>query len=163
MENKSLYKQTLSLLKSKQNIDVYVDMDGVLAEYVYGEGEKILNGETTVYLNKRPIKTIAKLIKKYYTKNSFYIVTSCKTFEQFETKKQWIKKHLPFFNLENVYCVFSENFSDRIGDKVKYIGDLVKSRNNYSILIEDTHEILKRCWENNKESILPVLVINLIK
>ena len=51
VDKNSLYYQVRQLLK-KGDIDVYVDMDGVLAEYKYGEGTKILNGEALVYSQK---------------------------------------------------------------------------------------------------------------
>ena len=65
LDKNSLYFKVHQLLKCG-DVDVYVDMDGVLAEYKYGEGSKILNGDTSVYSQKRPIKTIIKFIRKYY-------------------------------------------------------------------------------------------------
>lgn len=78
-------------------------------------------------------------------------------------KKVWIKKYMPFFNIDNVYCILSEDFNKRIEYKVDFINQSLKDRKIYSILIEDTHEILKKSWENNRNQLLPVLVINLIK
>lgn len=40
LDKNSLYYKVHQLLKCG-DIDVYVDMDGVLAEYKYGEGSKI--------------------------------------------------------------------------------------------------------------------------
>lgn len=162
LDKNSLYYRVHQLLKCG-GIDVYVDMDGVLAEYRYGEGSKILNGDTSVYSQKRPIKTIIKFMKKYYNSNNFYILTSCIKENQVEAKKEWVKKYLPFFNQNNIVCLVSKDFESRINDKVNDISQRVNSRNKKSILIEDTHEILKKSWEQNKELLLPVLVINLIK
>ena len=159
----SLYSEVINLLKSKTKYDVYVDMDGVICEYRYGEGVKILNGETSVYSEKRPIQSVIKLIKKYYKRNNFFILTSCIHKQQINAKKVWIKKYMPFFNIDNVYCILSEDFNKRIEYKVDFINQSLKDRKTYSILIEDTHEILKKSWENNRNQLLPVLVINLIK
>lgn len=70
---------------------------------------------------------------------------------------------MSFFNIDNVYCILSEDFNKRIEYKVDFINQSLKDRKTYSILIEDTHEILKKSWENNRNQLLPVLVINLIK
>ncbi len=161
-DKNSLYYKAHQLLNCG-DIDVYVDMDGVLAEYKYGEGTKILTGDTAVYFQKRPIKTIIKFIRKYFKRNNFYILTSCIKENQIVAKKEWVKKYLPFFNQDNMVCIVSEDFESRINDKVNYISQKINSRNKKSILIEDTHEILKKSWEQNKELLLPVLVINLIK
>lgn len=160
--NNSLYYKVHQLLKCG-DVDVYVDMDGVLAEYKYGEGSKILNGDTSVYSQKRPIKTIIKFIRKYCKTNNFYILTSCIKENQINVKKDWVKKYLPFFNQDNIICIVSKNFESRIDDKVNNISQRVNISNKKTILIEDTHEILKKSWEKNKELLLPVLVINLIK
>lgn len=159
----SLYKKVIELLKSKEKINVFVDMDGVLSEYKYGEGLQILNGDSDVYLSKRPILTVIKLIKKFYKRNHFIIISSCIKEQQIEAKKLWIKKYLPFFNLNDFHCIVSEDFESRIVNKVKFITEIIKAGKMEAILIEDTHEILKKTWEQNKNLLIPVLVINLIK
>lgn len=88
----SLYSEVINLLKSKTKYDVYVDMDGVICEYKYGEGVKILNGETSVYSEKRPIQSVIKLIKKYYKRNNFFYINFMYSQTADKCKKRMDKK-----------------------------------------------------------------------
>ena len=165
--NNSLYEQVRRLLGGNSPIAAFVDMDGVLTEYKYGEGNSILNGETNVFLEKRPIQAVVDFVSKYYdvNNNEFKILTSCITKNQELAKLKWIESNMNFFNPNDYMCVLSKDFNSRVDKKVSIICDYVKAHpeKKKTLVIEDTHEVLKKCWDNNPEKILPVHVINIIK
>ena len=45
------------------NIAMFIDMDGVVADYRFGEGKNIENNVPGTYLNKRPISTAINVLK----------------------------------------------------------------------------------------------------
>lgn len=164
--NKSLYQQVNELLSSDTPTMLFVDMDGVLTEYKYGEGNSILNGDIEVYLDKRPIQTVIDIIAKYYNvnNNEFKILTSCIDKSQEKAKLKWVEKYMQFFNLKDFICVLSNDFNQRVDKKVDIICKYARKRpEKRTIVIEDTHIILKKCWDKSQHKILPVHIINLIK
>lgn len=164
--NKSLYYQVNEILSSSTPTMSFVDMDGVLAEYKYGEGNLILSGDQGVYLDKRPIKTVIDFVAKYYNVNgnSFKILSSCTTKDQEIAKREWIKRHMAFFDLDDFMCVLSDGLSQRVDKKVDIICGYAKAQpHRKTLVIEDTHAILKKCWDMSQNQILPIHVINLIK
>lgn len=56
--------EKIKLKKRKKKITIFVDMDGVIADYRFGEGLKIKSNESGVYLNKRPIKTTIENLRR---------------------------------------------------------------------------------------------------
>jgi hypothetical protein len=162
----SLFDKTTDLLSGTTKVTVFVDMDGTITEYRFGEGSALLRGEVGVYGKKRPIKEVIQWIENYCNNasNKFYILSSCYSIAQKTEKETWIRMHLPFLDITNFICVISQDFESRIKDKLDIIRDYIKDNGDKMIIIvDDTHEILKRCWELNKDKILPVLPINLIK
>ena len=49
---------------TSKKIGIFVDMDGVVADYRFGEGENIKNNKPGLYLDKRPIYTTINNLKK---------------------------------------------------------------------------------------------------
>ena len=47
-----------------EKITIFVDMDGVVADYRFGEGENIKSNKRGVYINKRPIYTTINNLRK---------------------------------------------------------------------------------------------------
>ena len=52
-------------------IAIFVDMDGVIADYRFGEGKNIEYNVPGTYLNKRPIKTAINILNEVYNKFDF--------------------------------------------------------------------------------------------
>ncbi len=153
------------ILNKKEKSTVIFDMDGVLCEYRFGEGNKILNGDIDVYLNKRPIKEAIRFLKKCICRGkNCYIVTSCVNKAQYDAKKEWILRHAPFFPAEKILCIFHDDFKDRIDAKVNKIIDIYSNCDNRKCyVIEDTHDILYKVYSIGDSNIIPVHVINIFK
>ena len=74
------------------NIAMFIDMDGVVADYRFGEGKNIENNVPGTYLNKRPISTAINVLKEVNNTFDFdmYILSSCRHDEQAIEKSKWV-------------------------------------------------------------------------
>ena len=68
------------IINNKINkLGIFIDMDGVVADYRFGEGENIKSNIQGTYINKRQIKTnidILKIIKENIN-CELHIISSC--------------------------------------------------------------------------------------
>lgn len=131
---------------------VLFDMDGVLAEYRWGENEAIKRGDVEVYLKKRPIRSVVRVAKALLDEGvAVGILSSCDTVEQKEAKLIWLSQNLPFIN-ENVHILVWNELGllgeDRNGAKARAIQSIRGYGKIY--LIDDKHKII-----NATNEILP--------
>lgn len=150
---------------NSKKISIFVDMDGVVADYRFGEGENIKNNKLGLYLNKRPIHTTINNLKMINDKIEceMYILSSCLYKEQAEEKSLWLDKYMPFIKKENKIFVLSQNFESRKKIKIDKIREKLDSNEcELAILIDDTHDILFLALSELKEKVIPFHVITLI-
>lgn len=150
---------------NSKKVSIFVDMDGVVADYRFGEGENIKSNEHGLYLNKRPIYTTINNLKKINEEIDceMFILSSCLYKEQAEEKSLWLDKHMPFIKDENKIFVLSQNFESRKKIKIYKIKEKLDSNEcELAILIDDTHEILFLALSELKEKVIPFHVITLI-
>ena len=94
------FYDTINKYKDK-DIDLYVDMDGVIAEYDIGNFD---------YNTIRPLKSNIKRIDELINKNiNVKILTICKNNLIINEKIDWIKKNMPFFDINNVIFISKED------------------------------------------------------
>ena len=88
---------------NKKRITIFIDMDGVVADYRFGEGENIKNNKPGLYLNKRPIYTTINNLKKINDELEceMCILSSCLYKEQAEEKSLWLDKYMPIIKNYN--------------------------------------------------------------
>ena len=91
------FYDTIEKYKDKQ-IDIYVDMDGVIAEYDIGNFD---------YNTIRPLKSNILRIQELLEKGNINvkILTVCKTDEIVNEKIDWLKRNMSFFDIENVIFI----------------------------------------------------------
>lgn len=150
---------------NSKKIAIFIDMDGVVADYRFGEGENIKSNKPGLYLNKRPIHTTINNLKKIDDEISckMFILSSCLFKEQAEEKDLWLTKYMPFIKKENKIFVLSENFESRKELKITKIKEKLNSNEcELAILIDDTHDILFLALSELKEKVIPFHVITLI-
>ena len=150
---------------NSKKISIFVDMDGVVADYRFGEGENIKNNKQGLYLNKRPIYTTINNLKKINEEIDceMFILSSCLYKEQAEEKGLWLDKYMPFIKSENKIFVLSQNFESRKKIKIDKIKEKLASNEcELAILIDDTHEILFLALSELREKVIPFHVITLI-
>ena len=157
--------EKIKLKKRKKKITIFVDMDGVIADYRFGEGLKIKSNESGVYLNKRPIKTTIENLRRLSNNLDIelYIISSCLFKKQVEEKNIWLDKYASFFKHENRIYVIANDFESRKQLKIDKIKEYMNStKDTLTILIDDTHDILFLAQQQLGESFIPMHVITLI-
>lgn len=158
-EIKRIQKQHL------EKITIFVDMDGVVADYRFGEGKNIKKNKRGVYINKRPIYTTINNLKKINDEIDckICILSSCLYQEQAQEKKIWLNKYMPFIKNENMLFILPKNFESRKRLKIEKIKELINLKEcELAIIIDDTHEILFLAISELKEKVIPFHVISLI-
>lgn len=151
--------------KSVNNAMIFVDMDGVVADYRFGEGENIKSNKSGTYLNKRPILTTINNLKLINKEENIDlgIISSCLFQEQAKEKDMWLDKNIPFIPKKNRVYTTAENFESRKQLKVDKIKEYMNlNEKTLVVLIDDTHEILFLAKKQLGELFIPIHVITLI-
>lgn len=161
-----LLEEIKKIIKNNsKEIAIFVDMDGVVADYRFGEGENIKNNKPGLYLNKRPIHTTINNLKKINDEIDceLFILSSCLFKEQAEEKDLWLTQYMPFIKKENKIFILSESFESRKKLKIDKIKEKLDSNEcELAIFIDDTHDILFLALSELKEKVIPFHVITLI-
>ena len=142
------FYETINRYNDK-NIDIYVDMDGVIAEYDIGNFD---------YDTIRPLQSNIKRIKELINDSiNVKILTICKNNKIVDEKIKWIEKYMPFFDLNDVIFISKENekYSGLSSKELK--SEFLKlniNDNNINIVIDDDNEIVKYLIKNNRNIIV---------
>lgn len=128
-----------------EKLDIYVDMDGVIAEYDVGKID---------FLNKRPLMNNINIFKELSTNENITlnILSICREDFQIEEKNIWLDKNAPFFKNRNV--ISKESHPNKSSKELKC--EFLKSipqKDNKIILIDDDNDIIKYV-RNNLENII---------
>ena len=138
-------------LKKYENnkIDIYVDMDGVIADYNVGVAYD--------YDKKRPLYTSLEKLEEIskLTNVTLHILSITRMTAGREEKNIWLDKYAPFFLKENRNIISREenNFEESSNLKVNYLKKLDKD-NKIIILIDDDPLILHTVRKEVKDIIL---------
>lgn len=120
-----------------QKIILFVDMDGVIADYNVGQAKD--------YNKKRPlISSIKKLEKVSRMKNvEMYILSVTRMNSGIAEKHEWLDKFVPFIKKENRYILSREANDFRLSRDLKtaYIKE-VKKKGSVTVFIDDDPRIL---------------------
>lgn len=146
-------------------ISIFIDMDGVVADYRFGEGKNIKNNVSGTYINKRPIYTTINNLQKFKEEDGFqlYILSSCFFKEQAEEKNKWLDKYMNFIKKENRIFTYNIDFHARIDAKIHVIRNMLELKDcEFAVLIDDTHETLVKGTDELGNRFLPFHVITLI-
>lgn len=128
------------------NITIYVDMDGVIAEYDIGNFD---------YNTIRPLKSNIKRIEELVQRDNIKvkILTVCKTNKIVEEKIDWLKRNMDFFNIDDVIFISKEQEEykgiESFELKSNYLKDNIDS--DINILVDDDNSIIKYVRKNNPE------------
>ena len=159
-----IIKELTKISKKNNKIAIFIDMDGVVADYRFGEGKNIENNVPGTYLNKRPIKTTIETLRKINEIFDFdmYILSSCRFEEQAIEKSCWLEKNMPYIKKNRQLFILSDTFDNRKMLKIDKIKEIMKDNYDKVILIDDTHDILFLAIKELKDKVLPYHVISLI-
>ena len=131
-----------------EKIQMYVDMDGVIADYEVGKACE--------YDKKRPLlSNISKLQEISQNDNIEMNILSVTRYDEgFGEKHTWLDEFAPFFKKENRNIISREsnNFEESANLKASFISKL--ERNKVIIVIDDDPIVLKRIKELNDDVVL---------
>ena len=129
-------------IAEKNDILLYVDMDGVIASYDAG---KPLD-----YEHKRPLMENRRKIKKVseIPNVELFILSICMNNEQIQEKNNWLDKYADFFKYENRVIISKEKNVGISSPEIKtnYLKNL--KSNKQIILLDDDNRILKNVLKN---------------
>lgn len=132
------------------NIDLYVDMDGVIADYDVG---KPLN-----FKNKRPLTNNIKVLEEVskLPNVTMHILSICKKDFQIKEKNDWLDKYAPFFKKENRNILSKQSYTgiESKDLKTNFLMKALTLCNGKIVLVDDDNAILKQVMKNLDEIIL---------
>ena len=82
------------ICKKNKKVDMYIDMDGTIAEYHLYNPEEISRKMEEEYLKNEPLKNVIDVLEEISKINNIemYILSLSKTKKITEKKKIWLKK-----------------------------------------------------------------------
>ena len=138
-------------LAKRQKLLVLFDMDGTIVEYGANEKQDIVENKPNFYFEKRPLKTMLKMVKQLSKiKNvTIGILSNCYYPEQEQDKIKWLHKFTPFIDFNHIYFNVYSNLSFKKEERNILKANVIKTISGFDkiLLIEDNHEIIK---ETNK-------------
>lgn len=141
----------MNYLKQFENkkIKIFVDMDGVIADYDFGVASD--------YDKKRPLyDSIKKLEEISKLPNiELFIFSATRKTEGIEQKLYWLDKYAPFFKKENIIIISREanDFIESSVLKANYLKNF-KRDDSILIVIDDDPKNLKAIHALNEDVIL---------
>ena len=132
-----------------KKIKLFVDMDGVIADYIFGSAQD--------YDKKRPLyDNIDKLEEVSKMPNvDLYIFSITRYSSGFQQKNWWLDTYAPFFKKENRIIISREenNMTDSSILKAEYLANYERD-GSVLILIDDDPKNLKDVHKLNEDVIL---------
>ena len=132
-----------------RNIKIFVDMDGVIADYDVGKASE--------HDKKRPLtSSISKLeVISRLDNIELFILSVTRKDEGIEQKNYWLNKFAPFFKKENRNIISKESNDGRPAKELKanYIKK-VNRDNSIIIVIDDDPEVIKEIQKENPDVVL---------
>lgn len=141
------FKNKIIELLKENNIDLFVDMDGVIALYDIGKPYN--------FDKKRPLLNNIKVIEEVSKMDNVnvYILSICRKDSEIKEKNDWLDKYAPFFKKENRNILSKETYPNTSSKDLKY-NYLKEHLNNKTILVDDDNNILFYINENLKDRII---------
>lgn len=119
------------------NIDLFIDMDGVISSYNFG---KPLDFE-----NKRPLTTNINTLKKISEMSNvnLYILSVCRKDNEIEIKNNWLDRFAPFFEKDKRFILSKQTYTGVTSAELKLMFLKQYNTNNKVILVDDDNNVLK--------------------
>lgn len=128
-------------ISKKEDIVVFIDMDGVISSYDFG---KPLD-----FINKRPLETNINTLKSISEIDNveLCILSVCRLDSQIKDKNEWLDKYAPFFKRNNRVILSKESSVFKTSKELKtnYLKTLSGKK---TVFVDDDNEVLKYISEN---------------
>ena len=141
----------LDLLKQYEDkkIKLFVDMDGVIADYVF-DGARAYDKKRPLYDDIRKIEIVSQLPNV-----EPFILSVTRQNEGYDQKQNWLDKYAPFFKKENRFIISREENDMKSSSllKAEFLRDF-KRDDSIIIVIDDDPKNLKDIRNLNEDIIL---------
>ena len=136
------------ICKKNKKVDMYIDMDGTIAEYHLYNPEEISRKMEEEYLKNEPLKNVIDVLEKISKINNIemYILSLSKTKKITEKKKIWLKKYVPFIKEENWIILTKEigEYSNENRNEIKGKNIELRQKDyDKSIMLYDEQVVLR--------------------
>ena len=145
------FRKTIEDIKSKyERLKIYVDMDGVIADYIVGEARD--------YDKKRPLLNNIKQLEEISKIDNIelYILSVSRMDIGVEEKNRWLDKYAPFFRSENRIIIPRESKKKKKSYVLKcnYVKSIERIDNCKIIVIDDDCDIVHKLKDQNDDIII---------
>ena len=140
-------KEVITNILKKGNIELFVDMDGVIAAYEFGMPLDF-DKKRPLLSNINKIKELSKL--EGVTLN---ILSCCKKDSQIDLKNEWLDKYAPFFDKNKRFILSKETITDLSSGNMK-LNFLKKYQTNSQIVVIDDDNHVIKTIGNNLENVI---------
>lgn len=136
------------ICKKNKKVDMYIDMDGTIAEYHLYNPEEISRKMEEEYLKNEPLKNVIDVLEEISKINNIemYILSLSKTKKITEKKKIWLKKYVPFIKEENWIILTKEigEYSNENKNEIKGKNIELRQKDyDKSIMLDDEQVVLR--------------------
>ena len=136
------------ICKKNKKVDMYIDMDGTIAEYHLYNPEEISRKMEEEYLKNEPLKNVIDILEEISKINNIemYILSLSKTKKITEKKKIWLKKYVPFIKEENWIILTKEigEYSNENRNEIKGKNIELRQKDyDKSIMLDDEQVVLR--------------------
>lgn len=141
-------KEYLEQFKDSK-VKLFVDMDGVIVDYIYGEA-KDYHKKRPLYDSIRKLENISKM-----PNIELYIFSATRKTEGIDQKHLWLDTYAPFFKKENRIIISREdnNMIESAILKANFLKEYERD-NSVIIVIDDDPKNLKEIEKLNNDIIL---------
>ena len=138
----------MEICKKNKKVDMYIDMDGTIAEYHLYNPEEISRKMEEEYLKNEPLKNVIDVLEEISKINNIemYILSLSKTKKITEKKKIWLKKYVPFIKEENWIILTKEigEYSNENRNEIKGKNIELRQKDyDKSIMLDDEQVVLR--------------------
>ena len=136
------------ICKKNKKVDMYIDMDGTIAEYHLYNPEEISRKMEEEYLKNEPLKNVIDVLEEISKINNIemYILSLSKTKKITEKKKIWLKKYVPFIKEKNWIILTKEigEYSNENRNEIKGKNIELRQKDyDKSIMLDDEQVVLR--------------------
>lgn len=136
------------ICKKNKKVDMYIDVDGTIAEYHLYNPEEISRKMEEEYLKNEPLKNVIDVLEEISKINNIemYILSLSKTKKITEKKKIWLKKYVPFIKEENWIILTKEigEYSNENRNEIKGKNIELRQKDyDKSIMLDDEQVVLR--------------------
>ena len=135
-------KEVITNILKKDKIDLFVDMDGVIAAYEFGMPLDF-DKKRPLLSNINKIKELSKLEGL-----TIHILSCCKKDYQIELKNQWLDKYAPFIDKDRRFILSKETITDLSSANMKLNFLQNYNTNSKIVVIDDDNQVIKTLGNN---------------